>query len=172
METEKLNKNKLELEKVLVRQFRLLQQMLALSKKERDSLLNEPDLVLKIVEDKEALLDRMSVTEDHCRKIVQDIFLGLELHSVETSIRALLPHLQSEDTSHIRNLSEGISSLASQVQELNRANQALALSRLDWLKATQAFLISIFQPESDGYGAKKSANKHQEAAGLGVEFRV
>ena len=48
METEKLNKNKLELEKVLVRQFRLLQQMLALSKKERDSLLNEPDFVLKI----------------------------------------------------------------------------------------------------------------------------
>ncbi len=172
METENLNKNKLELEKVLVRQFRLLQEMLALSKKERDSLLNEPDFILKIVEDKEALLDRMSVMEDHCRKIVQDISLALELHSQDTSIQALLPHFQSEDTNRIRNLSEGISSLASQVRELNRANQALALSRLDWLKATQAFLISIFQPESDGYSAKKSANKHQEAAGLGVEFRV
>ena len=172
MEEDTFTKNRLELEKILVRQFRLLQEMLALSKKERDSLLNEPDFILKIVEDKEALLDRMSVIEDHCRKIVQEISLMLDLHSEDTSIEALLPYFQSENTSRIRNLSEGISSLASEVRELNRANQALALSRLEWLKATQAFLISIFQPESDGYSAQKNGKVHQEAAGLGVEFRV
>jgi flagellar biosynthesis/type III secretory pathway chaperone len=172
MEDDKFISNREELEQVLVRQFRLLQEMFALSKKERDSLLNQPDFILKIVEDKEALLDRMSVMEDHCRKIVQELSLALEVHSEATSIQDLLPHFKTEDTSRIRNLSEGISSLASQVRELNRANQALALSRLEWLKATQAFLISIFQPESDGYGAQKSGNKHLEATGLGVEFRV
>jgi flagellar biosynthesis/type III secretory pathway chaperone len=172
MEDEKFTENRLELEQVLVRQFRLLQEMFTLSKKERDSLLYEPDFILKIVEDKEALLDRMSVMEDNCRKIVQEFSLGLELHSEGTSIEALLPHFQSEDTSRIRNLSEGISSLAGQVRELNRANQALALSKLEWLKATQAFLISIFQPESDAYSAQKSGNKHQEVTGLGVEFRI
>jgi hypothetical protein len=172
MEDDKFTTNRFELEQVLVQQFRLLQEMFALSKKERDSLLNEPDFILKIVEDKEALLDRMSVMEDHCRKIVQELSLALEVHSEDTSIQALLPHFKSEDTSRIRNLSEGISSLASQVRELNRANQALALSKLEWLKATQAFLISIFQPDSDGYSAQKSGKKHQEATGLGVEFRV
>lgn len=172
MDEDKLTTNRMELEKTLVRQFRLLQEMLALSKKERDSLLNEPDFILKIVEDKEALLDRMSVMEDKCRKIVQELSLALDLHSEETSIQALLPHFQHEETSRIRNLSEGISSLATEVRELNRANQALALSKLEWLKATQAFLISIFQPESDGYGAQKSANRRQDATGLGVEFRV
>jgi flagellar biosynthesis/type III secretory pathway chaperone len=172
MDEDKLTTNRLELEQTLVRQFRLLQEMLALSKKERDSLLNEPDFILKIVEDKEALLDRMSVMEDKCRKIVQELSLALDLHSEETSIQVLLPHFQREETSRIRNLSEGISSLASEVRELNRANQALALSKLEWLKATQAFLISIFQPESDGYGAQKAVNRRQDAAGLGVEFRV
>jgi flagellar biosynthesis/type III secretory pathway chaperone len=172
MEEDKFTESRLELEQVLVRQFRLLQEMLALSKRERDSLLNEPDFILKIVEDKEALLDRMSVMEDTCRMIVQELSLALDLHSEDTSIQALLPHFQPEDTSRIRNLSEGISSLASQVRELNRANQALALSKLEWLKATQAFLISIYQPESESYSAQKSVNKRQEATGLGVEFRV
>jgi len=172
MEDEKFTQNRLELEKVLVRQFRLLQEMLALSKKERDSLLNQPDFILEMVEDKEALLDRMSMMEDHCRKVVQEFSLALELHSQDTSIKELLSHFPPEDTSRIRSLAEGISSLASEVRELNRANQALALSRLEWLKATQAFLISIFQPESEGYGAQKSGNNRQAAAGLGLEYRV
>jgi hypothetical protein len=171
MDDEKFTANRMELEQMLVRQFRLLQEMLSLSKKERDSLLNETDLVLKIVEDKEALLDSLSVMEDNCRKLVQELSLALELHSDETSIQALLPYLKPEDASRLRNLSEGISSIASQARELNRANQALALSKLEWLKATQAFLISIFQPES-GYSAQKGGGKGQRAAGMGVEFRV
>jgi hypothetical protein len=171
MDDDKFTADRLELEQVLVRQFRLLQEMLSLSKKERASLLNEPDLVLNIVEDKEALLDSMSLMEDNCRKIVQELSLELDLHSTETSIQALLQYFKPEDASRIRNLSEGISSLASQARELNHANQALALSKLEWLKATQAFLISIFQPDS-GYSATKSGAKHQEATGLGVEFRI
>src|SRR5512133_3150199 len=118
MEDEKLTANRVELEQVLVRQFRLLQEMLALSKKERDSLLNEADLVLKIVEDKEALLDSLSLMEDNCRKLVQEVSLALEVPSSDTSIQALLPYLKSEEASRIRNLSEGISSLASQAREL------------------------------------------------------
>lgn len=171
MVEDKFTADRLELDQVLVRQFRLLQEMLALSKKERDSLLNEPDLILQIVEDKEALLDNLSVMDDRCRRLVQELSLALELHSENTSIEALLPYFQPEDASRTRNLSEGISSLASQARELNHANQALALSKLEWLKATQAFLISIFQPDS-GYQPKKGGAKYQEATGLGVEFRV
>ena len=161
----------MELEQVLVRQFKLLKDMVALTKKERNSLLNNPEGVLGVVEEKEALLDSMTLLEDQCRKIVQEISLSLKVHSEDTSIQELLPFFKPEDARCIKNLSEGISSLASQARELNRANQAIALTKMEWLKATQSFLISIFQPES-GYQSPKVGSPRKDATGLGVEFRA
>jgi hypothetical protein len=160
---------RIELEQVLVRQFKLLKDMVALTKRERATLLNDPDAVLTVVEDKEALLDSMTLLEDQCRRIVQEISLALKLHSQETSIQELLPFFEPEDARRIKNLSEGISGLASEARELNRANQAIALTKLDWLKATQEFLISIFLPDA---GYQKPGSTRQDAAGLGVEFRA
>jgi hypothetical protein len=161
----------LELEQTLVRQFKLLKDVVALTREERSSLLNEPERVLQTVEDKEALLDQMSLMEDRCRKTVQEISLLLELHSEKTSIYDLLPFFKPEDARRIRNLSEGISKLAIEARELNRANQAIALTKLEWLKATQTFLISMFQPEP-GYGPQKSGTSRTDTTGLGVEFQV
>ncbi len=160
---------RMELEQVLVRQFKLLKDMVALTKRERATLLSDPEAVLHIVEDKEALLDSMTLLEDRCRKLVQEISLVLELRSSETSIRELIPHFEPESARRIQNLSEGISSLASEARELNRANQAIALTKLDWLKATQEFLISLFLPEA---GYQKPGSTRQDVAGLGVEFRA
>lgn len=160
-----------ELEKTLVRQFKILKDMLALTKKERESLLNDPGSVLRVVEEKEALLDEMTLLEDQCRRIVQGLSLSMKLRSDVTSIQELLPHLQPEEARRIHTLSEGISSLASQARELNRANQAIALTKLDWLKATQSFLLSVFLSDP-GYRPPQSASPRQDAAGLGVEFRA
>lgn len=171
MENETFTTNRLALEETLVRQFRVLQEMIELTRKERASLLSDPDLVLRVVEDKEALLDNLGVLEDRCRKIVQELSLAVELRSEDTSIQALLPYLRPEEAYRIKNLSEGISGLASQARELTRANQALALSKLEWLKATQSFLISIFQPDS-GYRSPRGGAANQEPTGLGVEIRV
>ena len=168
---DKFTSDRLELEQILVRQFKTLKDMVALTLKERTSLLNDPDHVLRVVEDKEALLDTMSLMEDQCRQIVQGLSLALELHSENTSIQALLPFFNPEDARRVKNLSEGISSLASQARELNRANQAIALTKLDWLKATQSFLISIFQPDA-GYPSPKGGAPRQDATGLGVEVRI
>jgi flagellar biosynthesis/type III secretory pathway chaperone len=163
--------NRFELEQVLVQQFRTLQELIELSKKERASLLNEPDLIPQIVEDKEVLLDKMGLMEDKCRQIIQEfsIFLGIRLEN--TSIQALLPFFKPEDASRIKNLSEGIYSLANQARELNHASQAIAITKLDWLKATQSFLISMFQPEN-GYRSPLGGTPQEPAAGLGVEFRA
>ena len=160
-----------ELEKALVRQFKLLKEVMALTKKERASLLNEPDFILRMVEDKEALLDQMSLMEDQCRKTVQELSLLLESHSEKTSIYDLLPYLEPEDAKRIRNLTEGIANLAVQARELTRANEAIALTKLEWLKATQMFLISMFQPEA-GYRSPKGGASRQDIAGLGVEFHI
>lgn len=166
------SKNRYELEQVLVLLFRALQELLALSKMERISMLNEPDQILKIVEDKEVLLDKISVMEDKCRQIVQELSLLLDIHLEDTSIQSLLPFFKPEDAIRINNLSDGIYTLTSQARELNHASQAIALTKLDWLKATQSFLIDMFQPEA-GYRFPKDGPKHQEpVAGLGVERRA
>ena len=170
MENDQFTSDRLELEQVLVRQFKLLKDVVALTKQERSSLLNEPELVLHLVEDKEALLDQMSLMEDQCRKTVQELSLLLEVHSETTSIHDLLPFFKPDDARRLRHLSEGISSLASEARELNRANQAIALTKLEWLKATQSFLISIFQPDS-GYPSPKGGPR-QDVTGLGVEFHI
>jgi hypothetical protein len=168
---DKFTSTRLELEQALVRQFKLLKEMIALTQKERTALLKDPDLVLRFVEDKEALLDNLGLLEDHCRRIVQELSLSFDLRSENTSIQALLPFFKPEDARRIKNLSEGISGLAAQARELNRSNQAVALTKLDWLKATQSFLISIFQPDP-GYQSTKAGSTRQEATGLGVEFRI
>ena len=171
MVDDKFTLNRLELEQVLVQQFRILQELIVLSKQERSSLLSEPDLILQIVEDKEVLLDKMSLMEDKCRQIIQELSLLLDIRLEKTSIQALLPYFRPEDASRINNLSEGIYGLANQARELNHASQALALTKLDWLKATQLFLISIFQPEP-GYRSSKGGMHPEPAAGLGVEFHI
>jgi len=172
MVEDELTKNRYELEQVLVLLFRALQEMLVLSKKERVSLLNDPDQIQQIVEDKEVLLDRISMLEDKCRQIVQELSLSLEIHLEETSIQSLLPYLKEEDAIRIQNLTDGIYSLTSQARELNHASQAIALTKLDWLKATQSFLIDMFQPEA-GYRSPKDGTKRQETVtGLGVERRA
>lgn len=168
---DKFSSHRLELERVLVRQFQLLKDVIALTIKERSALLNEPDLVLRVVEEKEALLDQVSLMEDHCRKLVQAISLSLKLRSETTSIQALLPFFNPDDARRVRSLSEGISNLASQARELNRANQAIALMKLEWLKATQSFLISMFQPDP-GYQPPKGGSPRQDIAGLGFEFHI
>jgi len=172
MVDDEFTKNRFELEQVLVVLFRSLQELLILSKRERVSLLNEPDQILQIVEDKEVLLDKISVLEDKCRQIVQELSLALNLRHEDTSIQSLLPFFKSEEASRIKNLSDGIHSLASQARDLNHASQAIAITKLDWLKATQSFLIGMFQPEA-GYRSPRDGMKHQEpVTGLGVEIRA
>ena len=169
---DEFTKNRYELEQALVLLFRALQELLALSKMERISMLSDPDQLMKIVEDKEVLLDKITVMEDKCRQIVQKFSILLGIHAEDTSIQSLLPLFKPDDAIRINNLSDGISTLSNQARELNHASQAIAFTKLDWLKATQSFLIDMFQPEA-GYRSPKDGTRHQEtAAGLGVERRA
>ena len=167
---DRLTLTRIDLEQILVQEFKLLKDLITLTKWERSKLLTDPDAVLPLVEEKEAMLDTMTLMEDQCRRIVQGLSLSLQVHSPDTSIHALLPFFEPEDAKRIKNISEGISDLACQARELNRANQAIALTKLDWLKATQSFLLSVFLPDI-GYN-KPGETMRREAAGLGVEFRA
>lgn len=162
----------IELEQLLVRQFRGLQELVQLTRAERELLLKGGTDIMRVVEDKEALLDQLSLMEDNRRKLAQDMALAYGLHSDQTSIGELCAVIDFDVAIRIRRLSEGISALASQARDLNHSNQALTFTRLDWLKAVQSFLIGVAQPET-GYQPPGSPTAGlNETAGLGLELRA
>ena len=173
IQNDKFSENLLELEELLVRQFRALQDFNELTKTERTLLLNGDDAIMRLVEEKEAQLDKLILMEDNRRNIVQNMALALHLQSDATSIGELLPHLDQIHAERIGRLSEGIVTLARQSRELNQSSQALIYTRLDWLKAVQSFFIGIYQPDYNycppgGVPAVKGPT----TARLGVEFRA
>lgn len=160
------------LEYLLVKQFRTLQRLTDLTKKERENLLNnDADALMRLVEEKEAMLDQMGLIEDDRRKQVQSLALQLNIHSEETSVSELLPYLHKVEAERLKRLSEGVTTLANQARDLNYGNQALAYSRIDWLKAVQGFIVRTTQPEA-GYRPPGINPGHQESVALGWEYRA
>ncbi|GIV64392.1 MAG: hypothetical protein KatS3mg045_1731 [Bellilinea sp.] len=161
----------IELEDTLVEQFRQIQQLIELTLAERQALLENSDDLMNIVEEKEVLLDRLGVLEDNRRKAVQKLALERGIVSDETSIAELLPHLEKADARRVSRLVEGITSLAREARQLNDYNQALAVTRLDWLQAAQVFLVGVVQPEP-AYAPPYKARTASEAANFGMDYRA
>ncbi len=161
----------IELEEVLVSQFREVQQVIELTLTEREALLNNSDELMQVVEEKEALLDRLGVMEDNRRSVVQKLSLECGLVSSETSIEELLPHLDAPISRRVSRLAEGITTLAIRARELNDYNQALACTRLDWLRAAQVFLVGVVQPDA-GYRPPLAMRPAVEVANWGMEYRA
>lgn len=161
----------MELEQALVRQFRTLQSLIELTQKEREAILKDEDKLMNLVEEKEAILDQLGVIEDRRRGLVQDLALALKVTGETTSVIDLLPHLNPNSATSIARLVDGITTLANHARELNRANQAIAYVRMDWLRATQTFLIGMVQPDPD-YRPAMAAPVRRDAAGLGLEVRA
>jgi flagellar biosynthesis/type III secretory pathway chaperone len=161
-----------ELEQTLVSQFRTLQKLLDVTRSERNNLLkDQTSALLTDVEEKEAILDQLSLLEDKRRMLVQETAMLLDLHSDETSVKELLPYLEPNASVSIGHLAEGISSLVVQVRDYSLGNQALANSRLDWLKSFQSFLVDMALPDP-GYRPPGSPKQYMEPAMLGMEYRA
>lgn len=161
-----------DLERVLVKQFRMLQHLVDITKGERAGLLNDGvDLILSNVEKKEAVLDQLSLIEDHRRMLVQDIAVSLNVRSESISVEGLLPYFSPEIAAPIHRLAEGISTLVIQVRDLTYGNQALASSKLDWLRSFQSFLVSLSLPNA-GYRPPGNSKRPDEPAVSGFEYRA
>uniref|UniRef100_A0A7C4Q2E2 Flagellar protein FlgN n=1 Tax=Bellilinea caldifistulae TaxID=360411 RepID=A0A7C4Q2E2_9CHLR len=161
----------IELEDTLVEQFRQIQQLIELTLSERQALLENSDSLMNIVEEKEVLLDRLGLLEDNRRKAVQKLALERGIVSDETSIAELLPYLDESEARRVTRLAEGITSLAREARQLNDYNQALAVTRLDWLQAAQVFLVGVVQPEP-AYAPPYKARPAAEAANFGMDYRA
>lgn len=161
-----------ELERVLANQFRAMQDLIEITRIERDNLIcGNPESLLNTVEDKEANLDRLSLIEDSRRRWVQEIALCCDVQSESTTIDEILPCLQKSQTKQIECLSDGIAILVDKARNLNLGNQALVYSRLDWLKATQSLIVSIVQPV-EGYRQAVNAPISRDSQYWGMDYRA
>lgn len=134
------------LEQIMVRQFNLLQELLSLTRGERDALYrNDTMLLMLLVERKEALLDQIVLLEDqrrmHTERLSQYLRTGV---GVAPSLHEILPHVPSPRAERLQRLSEGILSLASQVRQTNEHNALLVTNAIEWVSATQDFILSLY----------------------------
>lgn len=160
------------LEDLYVKEFRTLQQLIAVTKKERDALpKNEGSALMRLVEEKESILDQLGIMEDTGRMLLQELAARFNIQSERTTLRELLPHFPKENAERIDRLSDGIRSLVSQAKDMNYGNQAMATSMLEWFYSAQTFLLSMAQPPA-GY-RPPGANPNLELGAMsGMEHRA
>jgi hypothetical protein len=171
VEQNRLSENVQNLELLLVKEFRLLQDLVETSRKEQQALLKSSDQIMGLVEDKEVQLDELGLVENTRRQVVQGLMVDLGIHSETSSVAELLPHLEAPTAGRIKRLSEGLNSLVLEARDLNHNNQAVAAIKLDWVKAVQHLLIGLSQSENV-YHMPNSAPPPRDAPGQTLNFRV
>ena len=171
VEQSRLSENVLNLEHLLVKEFRLLQELIETSRAEQQALLKSSDQVMRLVEDKEVQLDELGLVENSRRQVVQSLMVDLNIRSETSSVSELLPHLEPATAGRIKRLSEGLNSLVLEARELNRNNQAVAAIKLDWVKSVQHLLIGLSQTDH-GYHSPTSAPNLRDTPSQTLNFRV
>lgn len=160
------------LENLLVKQFRTLQDLILVTKKEREILPNnDMDALMCIVEEKESLLDHLGLLDDARRKAIQDLEMELGIKSETSNLDEILPHLDKGQALRLARLRDGITTLVAQARDLNYGNQALATSMADWLRAAQNFLIGLAQPDI-GYRQAVRVPVLEGGGSWGVDHRA
>ncbi|HVP21237.1 MAG TPA: flagellar protein FlgN [Anaerolineaceae bacterium] len=138
------------LEDYLVKEFRTLQTLINVTRSERAALCKgDSAVVLRVVEEKEAILDTLGLILDREKVTYQNIAQNVGLKSEAYSLRDLLPYIEPELQTRFKNLQEGISTLVEQAKELSTGNRALALAHSQCLDATQSFLLKLIMPPSN-----------------------
>mgnify|MGYP000510089971 CR=1 FL=1 len=160
------------LESLLVKQFRNLQNLVQVTKKERAALSKGDAIALvPLVEEKKTLLEQMSVLEDSTLMVRDEIARSLGMDAQNTPLLQILDQISSPVSENIKRLREGILTLYDECRDLNMGNRALAQNAIDWLGSAQQFLLECYSaPEGyDSFGRKPTSeavvfrNRGQEA---------
>jgi flagellar biosynthesis/type III secretory pathway chaperone len=140
------------LEDLLVKEFRASQALFNLTRDERSALAgNDVQVLLTLVEHKEALLDEMAQLDDSRRMITQKIQSHLGLDNATPSLQDIISSLDTETGKRLGNLRSGILTLLAKIRELTHGNRALATTALERTDAVQSFLLSLIQPPTASY---------------------
>jgi flagellar biosynthesis/type III secretory pathway chaperone len=137
------------LEDLMVKEFRVCQNLFSLTRDERSALSNsDVQSLTSLVERKEALLDELGQLDDSKRMTTQEIGTMLGLNSQpgqSLTVGGVLTALDSGTADRLGHLRKGILALADQVRDMTRSNHALATIALERADAVQAFLLSLYQ---------------------------
>lgn len=160
------------LEDLLVMEFRTCQSIHNLSKEERQALSKSDIPTLeKLVEQKEAALDELGQIEDKRRMIAQNLGQEFGIHTDGPTIAEIADRLPQETGNRINHLREGIVALSEDIRVITSGNRVLAATALDWIDATQTFLLDAIRP-TPFYDRPGVAAGNQSEAVWDVDQRI
>ncbi len=160
------------LEDYLVQEFRLLQSLIVITNEERKFLPGgDPDELMKLVERKENILDQMSLLEEKRRTVIEELGRELGVTPGTSSLGEILPWIEVATAGRLRRLSDGIAMLVGQARDLNYGNRALAVTAMDWLEATRAFIFGFYQNQAT-YSPPGPTPSTEQIPAWGVEHKA
>ncbi len=152
------------LEDTLVNEFRIFQSLVDLSRQELDSLTKRDTKTLAgLVEKKEALLDELNQFEDTRQLATEDLAYISGLKTPNPTVSDIIPFLDRVTAERVKRIQGGIVALGREIRSLNRSNIALAKTALEWADATQAYLLSLYQPDFETYHIPGRTPKNRSA---------
>lgn len=136
------------LEEHLVQEFREMQDLVEITRKERTYFpMGNINELMVVVESKEAMLDQLTLLEEKRRTVIQELGQELGIQMESSSLKEILPWIDAPTAGRLNRLSEGISMLVGQARDLNYGNRAMASTALDCVEATRAFIFSFYQKQ-------------------------
>ncbi len=138
-----------QIERILAREFRLYQHLLALTRQERQALITGAlDDLSGAVRQKEEALEQLNVLE---ADRVTALGTWSRAQGGDATLLALMNDVDDEAAARLSRLREGILAIASQLRDFGLANRALAQIALDRLEATRSYLLTLATP-APAYG--------------------
>ncbi len=158
------NRTVATLEDAMVNEFRIFQSLVELSRQELDALTKRDTNSLNVlVEKKEILLEDLNQLEEGRRMLTEDLAYLAGLRKPAPTLVDVLPYLDKQSAERIKRIQDGIVALGGEIRNLNRTNLALAKTALEWADATQAYLLSLHQPEFETYEVPGKSSKRKSA---------
>lgn len=148
-------------EELMVKQFRALQDFVAISRKERLILTKgDSKALILLVDEKEKSLEHLSIMEDSLHMVMEEIYKNLGLDTKNMNVSEVLTRINAGTAEKINRLRDGIISLSDEARDLNLTNRALAMTNLQWLDSAQKILLEFYSaPETyNAFGRKPSAS--------------
>jgi flagellar biosynthesis/type III secretory pathway chaperone len=160
------------LEDLLVKEFRVLQNLISVSQNERVALTTgDTDQIIKLVEEKEAILDQVSLLEDERRNLTAKLMLEMGIDDPDLSMEVVFRKSGKEASQRLARLNDGIMTLAAQARDISEWNKAYAVSTLDWLSATQNYMLKLVEPQI-GYQGNGAASVSDVPVSLDINHQA
>lgn len=133
-----------QIERLLAREFRLYQHLLAITKQERQALIvGALEDLSQSVRQKEEALEQLNTLE---ADRVSALSAWSRARGGDATLLALMADVDDETAARFSRLREGILAIASQLRDFGMANRALAQIALERLEATRSYLLSVTSP--------------------------